>query len=146
MRKKPFYLNAFDKMPVGDDTTVVDSNTCVADANLYYFDSDDLSVYDSDMSKEEFMVIKDAFKKAIRTYSKEKDVFSNGLKMIEIVKSCSTQGHFRFVEEQCLTPLMHAANLGHAGVVKVLLEAGAPWNALSPSNPSAGDFRSPRCI
>ncbi|GLT40157.1 hypothetical protein SLA2020_143120 [Shorea laevis] len=50
-------------MPVGDDTTVVDSNTCVADADLYYFDSDDLSVYDSDMSKDEFMVIKDAVRR-----------------------------------------------------------------------------------
>lgn len=39
-----------------------------------------------------------------------------------------------------LTPLMHAAKLGHAQVVRKLLEAGAPWNALSPSNLSAGDF------
>ncbi|XP_010530510.1 PREDICTED: protein arginine N-methyltransferase 2 [Tarenaya hassleriana] len=39
-----------------------------------------------------------------------------------------------------LTPLMHAAKLGHAPVVAALLEAGAPWNALSPSNLSAGDF------
>ncbi|GLT45853.1 hypothetical protein SLA2020_196540 [Shorea laevis] len=76
----PSRLNAFDKTLVGDDTTVVDSNTCVADADLYYFDS-------------------------------------NGL-----------------------TPLMHVANLGHAGVVKALLEAGAPWNALSPSNLSTGGF------
>ncbi|KAL5988154.1 hypothetical protein ACLOJK_035917 [Asimina triloba] len=39
-----------------------------------------------------------------------------------------------------LTPLMHAAEQGHASIVKALLEAGAPWNALSPSNLSAGDF------
>ncbi|KAF5461918.1 hypothetical protein F2P56_017978 [Juglans regia] len=39
-----------------------------------------------------------------------------------------------------LTPLMHASKHGHAHVVKILLEAGAPWNALSPSNLSAGDF------
>ncbi|CAI0464872.1 unnamed protein product [Linum tenue] len=39
-----------------------------------------------------------------------------------------------------LTPLMHAAKLGHGNVVKLLLDAGAPWNALSPSNHSAGDF------
>ncbi|KAJ8430897.1 hypothetical protein Cgig2_003890 [Carnegiea gigantea] len=39
-----------------------------------------------------------------------------------------------------LTPLMHAAKHGHAEVVRKLLEAGAPWNALSPSNFSAGDF------
>ncbi|WCJ35525.1 Protein arginine N-methyltransferase 2 [Euphorbia peplus] len=38
------------------------------------------------------------------------------------------------------TPLMHAAKLGHTAVVKALLEAGAPWNALSPSNISAGDL------
>lgn len=38
------------------------------------------------------------------------------------------------------TPLMHGAKFGHAAVVKVLLEAGAPWNALSPSNLSAGDL------
>ncbi|KAL6982990.1 type IV protein arginine methyltransferase [Sarracenia purpurea var. burkii] len=39
-----------------------------------------------------------------------------------------------------LTPLMHAARHGQADVVKCLLESGAPWNALSPSNLSAGDF------
>ncbi|XP_021728452.1 protein arginine N-methyltransferase 2-like [Chenopodium quinoa] len=39
-----------------------------------------------------------------------------------------------------LTPLMHAAKLGHSEVVRKLLEAGAPWNALSPSSLSAGDF------
>ncbi|KAE8657059.1 Detected protein of confused Function [Hibiscus syriacus] len=35
---------------------------------------------------------------------------------------------------------MHAAKLGHTDAVKALLQAGAPWNALSPSNQSAGDF------
>lgn len=39
-----------------------------------------------------------------------------------------------------LTPLMHAAKQGHVDVLKALLEAGAPWNALTPSNLSAGDF------
>ncbi|GMH16454.1 hypothetical protein Nepgr_018295 [Nepenthes gracilis] len=39
-----------------------------------------------------------------------------------------------------MTPLMHAAKEGRAGVVKLLLEASAPWNALSPSNLSAGDL------
>ncbi|KAM7514400.1 hypothetical protein LguiA_003983 [Lonicera macranthoides] len=45
-----------------------------------------------------------------------------------------------YFDEQGFTPLMHAAKHGHAGAVKRLLEAGAPWNALSPSNLSAGDF------
>ncbi|CAH9091376.1 unnamed protein product [Cuscuta europaea] len=39
-----------------------------------------------------------------------------------------------------LNPLMHAARHGHAQVVTYLLDAGAPWNALSPSNLSAGDY------
>jgi type IV protein arginine methyltransferase len=39
-----------------------------------------------------------------------------------------------------LTPLMHAAAGGHAAVARLLLEAGAPWNALSPSGLSSGDI------
>lgn len=35
---------------------------------------------------------------------------------------------------------MHAAKHGHAEVVKALIDAGAPWNAVIPSNVSAGDF------
>ncbi|KAK9075544.1 hypothetical protein SSX86_003869 [Deinandra increscens subsp. villosa] len=45
-----------------------------------------------------------------------------------------------FKEDDGFTPLMLAAKHGHAGIVKSLLDAGAPWNALSPSNLSAGDF------
>ncbi|CAK9182853.1 unnamed protein product [Ilex paraguariensis] len=45
-----------------------------------------------------------------------------------------------YFDAEGLTPLMHAAKHGRAVVVKLLLEAGAPWNALSPSNLSAGDF------
>ncbi|KAL5210818.1 hypothetical protein ABZP36_006441 [Zizania latifolia] len=41
-----------------------------------------------------------------------------------------------------LTPLMHAAAGGHAAVARLLLEAGAPWNALSPTGFSAGDLTS----
>uniref|UniRef100_J3LT25 Protein arginine N-methyltransferase 2 n=2 Tax=Oryza brachyantha TaxID=4533 RepID=J3LT25_ORYBR len=40
------------------------------------------------------------------------------------------------------TPLMHAAAGGHAAVVQLLLDTGAPWNALSPSGVSAGDLAS----
>ncbi|KAL9257710.1 arginine N-methyltransferase 2-like protein [Drosera capensis] len=40
-----------------------------------------------------------------------------------------------------LTPLMHAAKRGHAAIVRLLLEAGAPWNALSREKfLCAGDF------
>ncbi|GAB2218937.1 hypothetical protein Drorol1_Dr00002170 [Drosera rotundifolia] len=40
-----------------------------------------------------------------------------------------------------LKPLMHAAKHGHASVVKLLLDAGAPWNALSREKSlCAGDF------
>ncbi|KAF6165257.1 hypothetical protein GIB67_030439 [Kingdonia uniflora] len=35
---------------------------------------------------------------------------------------------------------MHASKHGHSEAVKILLEAGVPWNALSTSNISAGDF------
>ncbi|KAG8377522.1 hypothetical protein BUALT_Bualt08G0041700 [Buddleja alternifolia] len=45
-----------------------------------------------------------------------------------------------YFDGEGLTPLMHAAQNGRADVVKALLDAGAPWNALSPSNLSAGDF------
>ncbi|KAK1317668.1 hypothetical protein QJS10_CPA05g01279 [Acorus calamus] len=38
------------------------------------------------------------------------------------------------------TPLMYAAERGNAEAVELLLRAGAPWNALSPSGLSAGDF------
>ncbi|KAK9756413.1 hypothetical protein RND81_01G095300 [Saponaria officinalis] len=45
-----------------------------------------------------------------------------------------------YFDENGLTPLMHAAKLGHSEIIRKLLEAGAPWNALSPSGLSAGDF------
>ncbi|XP_066367043.1 LOW QUALITY PROTEIN: protein arginine N-methyltransferase 2-like [Miscanthus floridulus] len=37
---------------------------------------------------------------------------------------------------------MHAAAGGHAAVARLLLDCGAPWNALSPSGLSAGDLAS----
>ncbi|OVA17069.1 Ankyrin repeat [Macleaya cordata] len=49
-------------------------------------------------------------------------------------------GDVSYFDGEGLTPLMHAAKNGHTEIVKILLEAGAPWNALSPSNISAGDF------
>ena len=45
-----------------------------------------------------------------------------------------------YFNKEGLTPLMLAAKQGHADVVKTLIDAGAPWNALSPANLSAGDF------
>lgn len=45
-----------------------------------------------------------------------------------------------FFDSNGMTPMMHAAAGGHALAVSCLLDAGAPWNALSPSNLSAGDF------
>lgn len=39
-----------------------------------------------------------------------------------------------------LTPLMHGAKNNHAAAVRLLLDAGAPWNAVTPGNISAGDF------
>ncbi|PKU83292.1 protein arginine N-methyltransferase 2 [Dendrobium catenatum] len=45
-----------------------------------------------------------------------------------------------FFDSDGMTPLMHAAAGGHADAVRCLLDAGAPWNALSPSNLSAGDL------
>ncbi|KAG6532486.1 hypothetical protein ZIOFF_006332 [Zingiber officinale] len=39
-----------------------------------------------------------------------------------------------------MTLLMHATLQGHAVAASVLLSIGAPWNVLSPSNPSAGDL------
>lgn len=60
---------------------------------------------------------------------------------VDKVKSLINSGiDVTYFDRNGLTPLMHAAKHGHAAIVKDLLEAGAPWNALSPSNISAGDF------
>lgn len=45
-----------------------------------------------------------------------------------------------YFDDTNLNPLMHAAKHGHADVVHLLLSHGAPWNALTPSGVSAGDF------
>lgn len=39
-----------------------------------------------------------------------------------------------FFDGEGLTLLMHAARLGYVDTIKILLEAGVPWNAFSPSN------------
>ncbi|CAK7347458.1 unnamed protein product [Dovyalis caffra] len=60
---------------------------------------------------------------------------------IDKVKSLINSGiDVTYFDNNGLTPLMHAAKRGHTVIVNDLLEAGAPWNALSPSNISAGDF------
>ncbi|KAJ6320991.1 hypothetical protein OIU78_016230 [Salix suchowensis] len=60
---------------------------------------------------------------------------------VEKVKCLINSGiDVTYFDSNGLTPLMHAAKHGHAAIVKDLLVAGAPWNALSPSNISAGDF------
>ncbi|KAI5084150.1 hypothetical protein GOP47_0000319 [Adiantum capillus-veneris] len=38
------------------------------------------------------------------------------------------------------TPLMHAAKNGHTDVVRCLLDAGTPWNAVDASGKCAGDY------
>ncbi|KAG2293629.1 hypothetical protein Bca52824_040298 [Brassica carinata] len=63
---------------------------------------------------------------------------SNDLKKVQtLITSGADVSHF---DGDGLTPLMHAAKTGNAEIISALLEAGAPWNALSPSNLSAGDF------
>lgn len=60
---------------------------------------------------------------------------------IATITSLIEQGYdVTYFDEQGITPLMHAAMQGHSEVVRKLLEVGAPWNAVSPSSLSAGDF------
>ena len=39
-----------------------------------------------------------------------------------------------------LSPLMVAAQIGHVGICRILLEAGAPWNALDRYGKCAGNW------
>lgn len=59
---------------------------------------------------------------------------------VEKVRDLIAVSDVTYFDSDGLTPLMHAAKQGHVDVLKALLEAGAPWNALTPSNLSAGDF------
>ncbi|KAJ3669829.1 hypothetical protein LUZ60_010153 [Juncus effusus] len=45
-----------------------------------------------------------------------------------------------YFDSSSMTPLMHAASRGHTDAVRMLLEAGAPWNALTPDGLCAGDL------
>lgn len=45
-----------------------------------------------------------------------------------------------YFDDANLNPLMHAAKHGHADAVRLLLSHGAPWNAITPTGISAGDF------
>lgn len=59
---------------------------------------------------------------------------------LEKVRDLIAVSDVTYFDSDGLTPLMHASKQGHVDVLKALLEAGAPWNALTPSNLSAGDF------
>ncbi|XP_044390562.1 protein arginine N-methyltransferase 2 isoform X2 [Triticum aestivum] len=57
----------------------------------------------------------------------------------EIISSGADPTYF---DASGMTPLMRAASGGHAAAARLLLDAGAPWNALSPEGLSAGDLTS----
>ncbi|KAL6511610.1 hypothetical protein OROGR_021207 [Orobanche gracilis] len=60
---------------------------------------------------------------------------------VDRVKSLIASGtDVTYFDSEGHTPLMHAAKNGCPGALKALLDSGAPWNALSPSNKSAGDI------
>nr|ACG37215.1 arginine N-methyltransferase 2 [Zea mays] len=60
----------------------------------------------------------------------------------EVAKLLASGADATHFDADGLTPLMHAAAGGHAAVARLLLDCGAPWNALSPSGLSAGDIAS----
>jgi protein arginine N-methyltransferase 2 len=60
----------------------------------------------------------------------------------DIAELISSGADVTYFDASGMTPLMHAAAGGHAAATRLLLDAGAPWNALSPSGLSAGDLTS----
>lgn len=58
-------------------------------------------------------------------------------KLRELIAGGADVCHF---DGDGMTPLMYASRRGNAEAVRLLLEAGAPWNALTPAGLSAGDF------
>lgn len=60
----------------------------------------------------------------------------------DLVASGADVSHF---DGDGMTPLMNASKHGHVDAVGFLLEAGAPWNALTPTGLSAGDFAMQNC-
>ncbi|KQK13074.1 protein arginine N-methyltransferase 2 [Brachypodium distachyon] len=63
----------------------------------------------------------------------------NAEAVADLLSSGADPTHF---DSSGMTPLMHAATGGHVAASRLLLDAGAPWNALSPSGLSAGDLTS----
>lgn len=61
---------------------------------------------------------------------------------VEVARLLASGADATYFDADGLTPLMHAAAGDHAAVARLLLDCGAPWNALSPSGLSAGDVAS----
>ncbi|KAL6552728.1 hypothetical protein OROHE_008092 [Orobanche hederae] len=60
---------------------------------------------------------------------------------LERVNSLIAAGaNVAYFDGEGLKSLMHAVGNGRSEVVKALLDGSAPWNTISPSNVSAGDF------
>ncbi|KAI4985013.1 hypothetical protein ZWY2020_017643 [Hordeum vulgare] len=59
-----------------------------------------------------------------------------------IAELISSGADATYFDASGMTPLMRAATGGHVAAARLLLDAGAPWNALSPEGLSAGDLTS----
>ncbi|KAJ4800883.1 Protein arginine N-methyltransferase 2 [Rhynchospora pubera] len=58
----------------------------------------------------------------------------------EVTSLLSSGADPSYFDPNGMTPLMHAASHGRTAIVRLLLDAGAPWNALTPSGLCAGDL------